>query len=130
MTKILIPSETYAGERRVSATPEAVKKLKNLGCDVYIESSAGKLSGFSDLLYEESGGTIISNLDQKIWGKADLIFCVQIPSEDNLIKLKKGAILLGLLNPYGNKELLRIINSNKISALSLCLLYTSDAADE
>ena len=61
MTKILIPSETSSGERRVSATPEAVKKLKSLGCDVYIESSAGKLSGFSDLSYEESGGTIISN---------------------------------------------------------------------
>ena len=43
MTKILIPSETSSGERRVSATPEAVKKLKSLGCDVYIESSAGIL---------------------------------------------------------------------------------------
>ena len=43
MTKILIPSEKSSGERRVSATPEAVKKLKGLGCDVYIESSAGKL---------------------------------------------------------------------------------------
>ena len=51
LTKILIPSETSSGERRVSATPEAVKKLKSLGCDVYIESSAGKLSGFSDLSY-------------------------------------------------------------------------------
>ena len=122
MTKILIPSETSSGERRVSATPEAVKKLKSLGCDVYIESSAGKLSGFSDLSYKESGGTIINSSDQKIWGEADLIFCVQTPSEDNLTKLKKGAVLLGLLNPYGNKELLRIINSNKISA---CLLYTS-----
>ena len=67
MTKILIPSETSSGERRVSATPEAVKKLKSLGCDVYIESSAGKLSGFSDLSYEESGGTIISNLDRQIF---------------------------------------------------------------
>ncbi|MDA9693700.1 FAD-dependent oxidoreductase [Prochlorococcus sp. AH-736-P13] len=78
--------------------------------------------GISDLSYEESGGTIINDLDQKIWGEADLIFCVQTPSEDNLTKLKKGAVLLGLLNPYGNKELLRIINSNKISALSLELL--------
>ena len=114
MTKILIPSETISGERRVSATPEAVKKLISLGCDVYIESSAGKLSGFSDLSYEESGGTIISNLDQQIWGEADLVLCVQTPSKDNLTKLKKGAVLLGLLNPYGNKDLLWIINSNKI----------------
>ena len=119
MTKILIPSETNSGERRVSATPETVKKLKNLGCDVYIETSAGNLSGCSDLSYEGSGGTIINDLNQNIWGEADFIFCVHTPSEVKLSKLKKGAVLLGLLNPYGNKELFRIIKSNKISALSL-----------
>ena len=54
LTNILIPIETASGERRVSATPEVVKKLKSLGCNVYIESSAGKLSGFSYLSYEKS----------------------------------------------------------------------------
>ena len=63
MTKILIPIETSIGERRVSATPETVKKLKNLGCDVYIEKSAGELSGFKDFSYEESGGIIFTKQD-------------------------------------------------------------------
>ena len=122
MTKILIPTERNLGERRVSATPEAVKKLKNLGCEVYVESSAGDLSGFSDLSYEEFGGEVVNASDHNIWEEADIVFCVKPPSENSLNKLKKGAILLGLLNPYGNKELLRVINSNKISALSLELL--------
>ena len=122
MAKILIPIETSSGERRVSATPEVVKKLTSLGCEVFIESSAGKLSGFSDLSYKECGGHIVGDSNLDIWGKADIVFCVQTPSEDNLIKLKKGAILLGLLDPYGNKDLLKIINNNKISALSLELL--------
>ncbi len=122
MTKILIPTEKHTGERRVSATPETVKKLKSLGCEVYIESKAGELSGFSDFSYKQSGGEIVSERDINIWGEADIIFCVQVPSEDNLITLKKGAILLGLLNPYGNKDLLKIINSNMISTLSLELL--------
>ena len=122
MTKILIPTEKHTGERRVSATPETVKKLKSLGCEVYIESKAGELSGFSDFSYKQSGGEIVSERDINIWGEADIIFCVQVPSEDNLITLKKGAILLGLLNPYGNKDLLKIINSNLISTLSLELL--------
>ncbi len=122
MTKILIPTEKHTGERRVSATPETVKKLKSLGCEVYIESNAGELSGFSDFSYKQSGGEIVSERDINIWGEADIIFCVQVPSEDNLITLKKGAILLGLLNPYGNKDLLKIINSNMISTLSLELL--------
>ena len=122
MTKILIPIETASGERRVSATPSAVKKLKGLGCEVFVESSAGELSGFNDTLYKESGGEIVSKSNINIWENADLVFCVQTPSESNLSKLKKGAILLGLLNPYANEKLQKTITSKKISALSMELL--------
>ena len=122
MTKILIPIETASGERRVSATPSAVKKLKGLGCEVFVESSAGELSGFNDTLYKESGGEIVSKSNINIWENADVVFCVQPPSESDLSKLKKGAILLGLLNPYSNKKLQKTIISKKISALSMELL--------
>jgi NAD(P) transhydrogenase subunit alpha len=122
LTKILIPIETASGERRVSATPSAVKKLKGLGCEVFVESSAGELSGFNDNLYKESGGEIVSKSNINIWENADVVFCVQPPSESNLSKLKKGAILLGLLNPYANEKLQKTITSKKISALSMELL--------
>ena len=122
MTKILIPIETASGERRVSATPSAVKKLKGLGCEVFVESSAGELSGFNDTLYKESGGEIVSKSNINIWENADVVFCVQPPSESDLSKLKKGAILLGLLNPYANEKLQKTITSKKISALSMELL--------
>jgi len=122
LTKILIPIETASGERRVSATPGAVKKLKSLGCEVFVESSAGELSGFNDTLYKESGGEIFNESNINIWENADVVFCVQTPSESNLGKLKKGAILLGLLNPYANEKLQKIIISKKISALSMELL--------
>ena len=122
LTKILIPIETASGERRVSATPGAVKKLKGLGCEVFVESSAGELSGFNDTLYKESGGEIFNESNINIWENADVVFCVQTPSESNLGKLKKGAILLGLLNPYTNEKLKKIITSKKISALSMELL--------
>ena len=122
MTKILIPIETASGERRVSATPSAVKKLKGLGCEVFVESLAGELSGFNDTLYKESGGEIVSKSNINIWENADVVFCVQPPSESNLSKLKKGAILLGLLNPYANEKLQKTITSKKISALSMELL--------
>ena len=122
MTNILIPIETASGERRVSATPSAVKKLKGLGCEVFVESSAGELSGFNDTLYKESGGEIVSKSNINIWENADVVFCVQPPSESNLSKLKKGAILLGLLNPYANEKLQKTITTKKISALSMELL--------
>ncbi len=122
MTKILIPIETASGERRVSATPSAVKKLKGLGCEVFVESSAGELSGFNNTLYKESGGEIVSESNINIWENVDVVFCVQPPSESNLSKLKKGAILVGLLNPYANEKLQKTITSQKISALSMELL--------
>ena len=99
-----------------------IRDRKSLGCEVFVESSAGELSGFNDTLYKESGGEIVSESNINLWENADLVFCVQTPSESNLGKLKKGAILLGLLNPYANEELQKTITSKKISAISMELL--------
>ena len=66
MTKFLIPCEEALGERRVSATPETVKKLKTLGCEIFIEKSAGELSGFNDFSYEKNGGVIFSKNDTSL----------------------------------------------------------------
>ncbi len=122
MTKVIIPCETSLGERRVSATPESVKKLKSLGCEIYIEKSAGELSGFNDFSYQESGGKLFEKGDQNIWKDADIVFCVQCPEEQILNNLKPGCYLIGLLNPYGNNKLLKYLLESKVSALSLELL--------
>tara|TARA_Y100000589_G_scaffold258155_1_gene247438 strand:+ start:941 stop:2083 length:1143 start_codon:yes stop_codon:yes gene_type:complete len=122
LTKILIPFETSVGERRVSATPETVKKLSKLGCEIYIEKSAGELSGFNDFSYVESGGKIFEGIDDKIWKEADLIFCVQCPEIEKLKKFKHGALIVGLINPYGNKTLSNFLSENQLSAISLELL--------
>ncbi len=122
MTKLIIPCETSLGERRVSATPETVKKLNSLGCEVYIEKSAGELSGFNDFSFIESGGKIFEKGDPKTWNEADIIFCVQCPNEKVLNNLKPGALLVGLLNPYGNSNLFEYLLKSKVSAISLELL--------
>ena len=122
MTKLLIPSENSFGERRVSATPETVKKLSNLGFEVYIEKSAGEVSGFNDFSYTQLGAKIFSSDDINFWETADIVFCVQCPTEEKLSKLKKGAILIGLLDPYGNESLSSSLSKNGISALALELL--------
>ena len=122
MTKILIPCEKALGERRVSATPETVKKLNKLGCQIFIEKSAGELSGFNDFSYEENGGTIFSVNEKDVWGNVDIIFCVQCPQEENLKKLNEGTLLVGLLNPYGNSDLSKSLVDNKLSSISLELL--------
>ncbi len=114
--------ETSLGERRVSATPETVKKLNKIGCEVFVQQSAGELSGFKDFSYVESGGQIINENTENVWQQADIIFCVQCPDEENLNRLKEGSLLVGLLNPFGNTKLSEILIKKKVSAISLELL--------
>ena len=115
--------ETSPGEKRVSATPETVKKLKKIGCDVFVEKSAGELSGFKDFSYTESGGKIIENNNtENVWHQADIVFCVQCPDEEKLNRLKEGSLLIGLLNPFGNTKLSEFLIKRKVSAISLELL--------
>jgi len=122
LTKILIPIEKSIGERRVSATPETVKKLKDLGCEVYIEKSAGELSGFKDFSYEESGGILFTEQDFNLWKEVDIIFCINCPDFEKLNKLKEGCLIIGLLNPFGNKDLAKLLSDLKLSAIALELL--------
>ncbi len=122
MTKILIPYETSPGERRVSATPDSLKKLKKLGCEVYVEKSAGELSGFNDFSYKENGGHIIDHNEDEIWEKIDIVFCVQCPNQQKLKKLKAGSLLMGLLNPFGNNQLYKSISEQKLTAIALELI--------
>ena len=122
MTKFLIPCEEALGESRVSATPETVKKLKTLGCEIFIEKSAGELSGFNDFSYEKNGGIIFTKNDNNAWETADIIFCINCPDEERLKKLKKGALIIGLLNPFGNKPLAQHLFDQNLSAISLELL--------
>jgi len=122
LTKVIIPYETSLGERRVSATPETVKKLNSLGCDIYIEKSAGELSGFNDFSYNESGGKLFEKGDPNIWKEADIVFCVQCPEAKNLALIKPGSFLVGMLNPYGNSFLYNYLLKSKVSAIALELI--------
>ncbi|MBY6265067.1 NAD(P)(+) transhydrogenase (Re/Si-specific) subunit alpha, partial [Azospirillum sp. 412522] len=59
--KVAIPKERRAGELRVAASPETVKKLKGLGLDVVVESGAGLGSSITDAAYEAAGAAIAAD---------------------------------------------------------------------
>ena len=89
--KIYIVKETAIDEKRVALVPDVAKKFIKDGFEVFLEKDAGYLSKFTDEDYT-SVGVNIDN-DQSDISDADVIFCVRIP-EDNLInKIKSGACL-------------------------------------
>src|SRR5215472_9803285 len=93
-----IPRETRAGETRVAATPETVKKLAASGKhELVVESGAGTLSSIPDAEFQAAGARIGSAGEALA---ADIVLKVRGPTSDELPKLKRGAMLIGLLNPF------------------------------
>lgn len=115
--KIAVLSEIIAGEKRISATPDMVKKYLALGISVSVASGSGTGISVNDNEFEDAGATISNDISD-----ADIIICVRPPSLDIITQAKEGAILVGMLEPYANKNLLTAYNNKKISAFSLELL--------
>lgn len=93
-----IPQERHAGETRVAATPETVKKLLASGSHtLVVERGAGVASCFTDAAYEAVGAKLVS-ADEAL--AADIVLKVRGPDGGELAKMKKGALLIGLLNPF------------------------------
>ena len=93
-----IPRETRAGETRVAATPETVKKLAASGKhQLVVEAGAGVMSSIPDSEFQAAGARI-GSADETLG--ADIVLKVRGPTDQELPKLKRGAMLVGLLNPF------------------------------
>ena len=122
MPILLIPVETAAGETRVAASPETVKKFTALGCRVVLEKGAGQPSGYLDQAYSQAGAELVPCGDSSAWSQADVLLCVQSPSTQALSQLRRGALVVGLLAPYANAELAAGLQQAGLSAMALELL--------
>ena len=99
--KIAVLKEGEAGERRVAASPETVKKFTALGAGVAVENGAGENAAVADADYEAAGATTGTRAD--VLKDADIILCVQGPDPATLTGVKSGALLVGGLNPVGQR---------------------------
>ena len=122
MPRLLIPVETSPGETRIAATPDTVKKFLSFGCSVSVERGAGMASGYLDHSYEDQGADLVSAADPDAWREADLVLCVQPPTSEALSRMKRGALLVGLLSPYSNESLKNSLTTVGLSAMALELL--------
>lgn len=118
MTILGVPKEYAGNESRVSIIPDAVPKLKKLGLDVVVESGAGNGSYFTDEMYRDYGA-IVEGDRNALFQSSDIIGTVQHPRVEDLSQMKKGTILIGLLFPERNRELIRAAESNGIVSFSL-----------
>ena len=100
--KIAVLKESEAGERRVAATPETVKKLIALGASVAVEAGAGLSASVADADYVAAGATVGPRA--AILQDADAVLAVQGPDPAGLAGAKPGALVIGALNPFGRRE--------------------------
>ena len=124
--KLAILKERRAYERRVAATPDTVKKFHNLGYQVVVESGAGLEASFKDEQYSAAGATVVPTYDQALHD-ADIILKVQRPMRadegvDEVSLIKPGALLVGMLNPYGAREDLALYAQHQITTMSIELI--------
>jgi NAD(P) transhydrogenase subunit alpha len=118
---VMIVRERCPGERRVAATPETVRRLRSRGLELVVEQEAGLEAGYGDGAYGEAGASVVSTQDLP-WDRVDGVLCVQPPPLEGLQQLRPGALVMGLLSPYGASELVETLNSRQASAVALELL--------
>jgi|TARA_R100000005_G_C4997347_1_gene204065 NAD(P) transhydrogenase subunit alpha len=110
--------ETAEHERRVALTPEVTQQLVKQELEVWVEKDAGLSSNFLNAHYEESGAKIANSRDD-VLKQADVLLTIQTPSDEELKKLKKGAILICFLWALQHKELVETLKELGISALGM-----------
>ena len=118
--KIASISENKNVEKRVAITPETTKKYLSEGFEVLISKNYGDHLGFSDNEYKELGANIIND-ENKIIQDADILVQLGLPSDEKLESLKDNQNLIGVLNPFNNKEKINNL-IKKVKNFSLELL--------
>ena len=115
--KIVVLKEQAEGERRVSASPETVKKFIGLGATLAVEQGAGESASVADADYAAAGATIGSRAD--VLKDADIVLGVQGPSVESLNGVKAGALLVAGLNPFGERARVDAYAAAGLEALAM-----------
>lgn len=111
------------GDARVAATPRTVEGLRKLGYNVFVESGAGALASLQDSAYADAGATIVDDA----WG-ADIVLAVNAPSEEQIAKLRRGAVLITFLAPRQRPELTERLAAQGVTAMSMDMVPRTSRA--
>ena len=114
-------SENKDLEKRIAITPEIVKKYKSIGFEVCLSENYGYHLGINDEQFKDLGVKILKD-ESEILNSSDVIVQLSMLSEKKIINLKENQTLVGVLNPYKNKEQLENLAKKNVNLFSLELL--------
>jgi proton-translocating NAD(P)+ transhydrogenase subunit alpha len=105
-------------EPRVAATPDTVKKLAALGAEIVVEQGAGLRSGVLDTDYSAAGATV----SQNAVSDADVVLKVRRPANGEISAYKPGALVIAIMDPYGNEAALAEMAKAGVTAFAMELM--------
>ncbi len=116
--KIAVAAEADRTEPRVAATPETVKKMIALGADVAVQPGAGIKSGILDADYTAAGAAVTADALRG----ADVVLTVRRPGAGDLAGVNKGALVISIMDPYGNEAALKTLADTGVTAFAMELM--------
>src|SRR5881394_1503793 len=116
--KIAVAAEADPSEPRVAATPDTVKKMIGLGAEVAVQPGAGVKSGILDADYTAAGATVAADAVNG----ADVVLTVRRPEPGALTGASKGALVISIMDPYGNEAALKSLADAGVTAFAMELM--------
>jgi NAD(P) transhydrogenase subunit alpha len=113
-----VPREVFPGEKRVATVPDVAEKLIKLGFTLLVESSAGNAADFDDASYVAAGAAIAADA-RALWARADVVFKVRAPNEDEVAEMRPGTVLVSFLWPAQNPELMQRLAARGVTVLAM-----------
>ena len=108
-------------EKRISITPDIIKKYTSLGFEIFLSENYGHHIGINDNEYSKLG-VKISKDEKEIISSSDILVQLGMLPDDKSVLIKENQILIGVLNPYENKDKLESLAKKKVNLFSLELL--------
>ena len=128
--QIGIPKQSADNETRVAVIPSVVKKLVKLGNKVVVESGAGLKAHYLDQAYSDAGAEIVNHeaARETVWCGSDLVLTIEPPSINDAQSMKEGSVLVGMLAPLANHELVKTLRDNGVTGFSMEFLPRTSRA--
>lgn len=116
---VFIAKESAAVEPRVAASADSVKKLVALGLNVTVQKGAGLASQIPDADYAGAGAKLGTAAAAKT---ADVVLRVRRPTDAEIKSYKKGAVVIAIMDPYGNEKALAAMAKAGLTTFAMELM--------